>query len=352
MSAIQKRLYYSQRKEFKLLATCLQMYTPPEYPYHVVGGNRTIKQADFDERVDIIPVSDPNIFSMSQRVMLAQQQLQLAQSNPQMHNIREAYRRMYSAMGVDSIDAILKPDKEQPAPQSPAVENAGAMKSMPLKAFIQQDHPSHMKAHAEFMFTRMVQINPPLYSMLQAHMSEHVALMATKQVQQQFAEQEQKLQMEMQQAQMNPQAMQEMQKAAQALQEEKTNAIAKLEAEMTTQLAQDEEARTKREAQDPLVKLKQQEIDLRAAEAMMRQQEMQTKGTMEASKLDMERDKIEADTTIKLMQVAGTIDQDAAKDALGELKENVSLTKEAMKNEKDITTAGINARSQINKKDQ
>ncbi len=226
------------------------------------------------------------------------------------------------------------------------------MKGTPLKAFIQQDHPAHMKAHAEFMFTRMVQINPPLYSMLQAHMSEHVALMATKQVQQQFAEQEQKLQMEMQQAQMNPQAMQEMQKAAQALQEEKTNAIAKLEAEMTTQLAQDEEARTKREAQDPLVKLKQQEIDLRAAEAMMRQQEMQTKGTMEASKLDMERAKIEADTTIKLMEVASTIDQDAAKDALGELKENVSLTKEAMKNEKDITTAGINARSQINKKDQ
>ena len=351
MSAIQKRLYYSQRKEFKLLAKCLQMYTPPEYPYHVVGGNRTIKQADFDNRVDIIPVSDPNIFSMSQRVMLAQQQLQLAQSNPQIHNIREAYRRMYTAMGVDSIDAILKPDQEQPAPQSPAVENAGAMKGSPLKAFIQQDHPAHMKAHAEFMFTRMVQINPPLYSMLQAHMSEHVALMATKQVQQQFAEQEQQLQMQMQENQINPQAMQELQKAAQALAEEKTNTIAKLEAEMTTQLAQDEEARTKREAQDPLVKLKQQEIDLRAAEAMMRQQEMQTKGTMEASKLDMDRDKIEADTTIKLMQVAGSIDQDAARDALGELKENVSLTKEAMKNEKDITTAGINARNQINKED-
>jgi len=350
MSAIQKRLYYSQRKEFKLLATCLQMYTPPEYPYHVVGGDRMIKQADFDDRVDIIPVSDPNIFSMSQRVMLAQQQLQLAQSNPQMHNLREAYRRMYAAMGVDSIDAILKPDRDQPAPQSPAVENAGAMKGMPLKAFIQQDHPAHMKAHAEFMFTRMVQINPPLYSQLQAHMSEHVALMATKQVQEQFAEQEQKLQMEMQQAQMNPQAMQELQKAAEALTVEKTNAIAKLEAEMTTQLAQDEEARTKREAEDPLVKLKQQEIDLRAAEAMMRQQEMQTKGTLEASKLDMDRDKIEADTTIKLMEVSSKIDQDAAKDALGELKENVALTKEAMKNEKDITTASINARNQKSEK--
>ena len=344
MSAIQKRLHYSQRKEFKLLANCIQMFTPPEYPYQVVGGERIIKQSDFDERVDILPVSDPNIFSMSQRVMLAQQQLQLATSNPEMHNMREAYRRMYQAMGVDNIDAILKADEQnEPQPLSPAVENAAAMKGSPLKAFIQQDHPAHMKAHAEFMFTRMVQINPPLYSMLQAHVSEHVALMAQKQVQEQFAEMEQDLQQQMQAAQMNPQEMQRLDGLAQQMMMDKTNAIANLEAQMTAQLAQDEEKRTAAEQADPLVKLKQREIDLRAAEAMMRQQEMQTKGTLDAEKLDMERDKIEADTTIKLMDVAGKIDQEAAKEALGELKENVALTKEAMKNEKDITTARINA---------
>ena len=346
MSAIQKRLHYSQRKEFKLLAACLQMYTPAEYPYQVVGGDRMIKQSDFDDRVDILPVSDPNIFSMSQRVMLAQQQLQLASSNPEMHNLREAYRRMYQAMGVDNIDAILKADEDnEPQPQSPAVENAAAMKGSPLRAFIQQDHPAHMKAHAEFMFTRMVQINPPLYSMLQAHVSEHVALMAQKQVQEQFAQMEQDLQMRMQQAQMNPQEMQRLDGLSQQLMTDKTNAIANLEAQMTAQLAQDEEKRTAAEQADPLVKLKQREIDLRAAEAMMRQQEMQTKGTMEAEKLDMERDKIEADTTIKLMDVAGKIDQEAAKDALGQLKENVAITKEAMKNEKDVTTARINAKT-------
>ena len=344
MSAIQKRLHYSQRKEFKLLANCIQMFTPPEYPYQVVGGERIIKQSDFDERVDILPVSDPNIFSMSQRVMLAQQQLQLATSNPEMHNMREAYRRMYQAMGVDNIDAILKADEQnEPQPLSPAVENAAAMKGSPLKAFIQQDHPAHMKAHAEFMFTRMVQINPPLYSMLQAHVSEHVALMAQKQVQEQFAEMEQDLQQQMQAAQMNPQEMQRLDGLAQQMMMDKTNAIANLEAQMTAQLAQDEEKRTAAEQADPLVKLKQREIDLRAAEAMMRQQEMQTKGTLDAEKLDMERDKIEADTTIKLMDVAGKIDQEASKEALGELKENVALTKEAMKNEKDITTARINA---------
>jgi len=340
MSAIQKRLHFSQRKEFKLLANSIKMFTPPEYPYQVIGGNRMIKQADFDDRVDIIPVSDPNIFSMSQRVMLAQQQLQLAQSNPQMHNLREAYRRMYQAMGVDNIDAILKPDQNQPAPMSPAIENAMAMKSKPLKVFPQQDHQAHMKAHAEFMFTRMVQINPPLYSMLQSHMSEHIAAMAGIQVQKQFAEQEQKLQMAMQQNQANPQVMQQLQMQAQQMAVEKANAIAKIEADVTTQLARDEEERTKREQQDPLVKLKQQEIDLRAAEAMMRQQDAQTKTTMDAAKLDMDRDKIEADTTIKLMETANRIEDSAAKDALGNLKENIALTKEAMKNETTVEANG------------
>ena len=122
---------------------------------------------------------------------------------------------------------------------------------------------------------------------------------------------------------------------------EKANAIAKIEADITTQLARDEEERTKREQQDPLVKLKQQEIDLRAAEVMSRQQDMQTKTVMDAARLDMDRDKIEADTTIKLMETANRIEDSAAKDALGNLKENISLTKEAMKNE---TTARANGR--------
>jgi hypothetical protein len=233
---------------------------------------------------------------------------------------------------------------------SPAVENAMAMKGKPLKVFPQQDHSAHMKAHAEFMFTRMVQINPPLYSMLQAHMSEHVAAMAGMQVQQQFAEQEQKLQMAMQQSQMNPQMMQQLQMQAQQMANEKANAIAKIEAEITTQLAQDEEARTKREQQDPLVKLKQQEIDLRAAEVMSRQQDMQTKTVMDAARLDMDRDKIEADTTIKLMETADRIDDRAAKNALSNLKENVSLTKEAMKNETTVRANG--RRSKQSEEDQ
>ena len=98
--------------EFKLLAKLFAQYLPPEYPYDVVGGPRNIKQSDFDDRVDVLPVADPNIFSMSQRITLAQTQLQLATSNPQMHNLYQAYRKMYEAIGVKDVDQILPP----PAP--------------------------------------------------------------------------------------------------------------------------------------------------------------------------------------------------------------------------------------------
>ena len=330
MSAIQKRLYYGQRKEFNLLARSIKLYTPPEYPYMVAGGNRMIKQADFDDRVDILPVADPNIFSMTQRITLAQQQLQLAQSNPQLHNIREAYRRMYTAMGVDNVDQLLKPDPSQPMPMSPAVENALAMKGTPPKAFMQQNHKAHMKAHAEYMFTRMVQINPPLYAMLQSHMSEHLAMMVSQQVQQEFAEQDQQMQMMMQQAQTNPQMQQQVQMQMQQLKTQKDARQAELEAEMTAQLAQEEEARTKAEQQDPLVRLKQQEIDLRAAEIMSRKQDSQIKTMMDLQRLDLDRDRAEADVTLGVLRESENIDKRKSNEALTEFKEQVNLTKEAL----------------------
>ena len=122
MSAIHKRLYVALKQEFVLLADVFKTYLPPEYPYDVVGGQRNIKVADFDEKVDILPVADPNIFSQSQRISLAQTELQLAMSNPQMHNLYEAYRDMYSAIGVKDINRILPPP-QQPMPMDPASEN-------------------------------------------------------------------------------------------------------------------------------------------------------------------------------------------------------------------------------------
>jgi hypothetical protein len=134
MSAIHKRIYSSMKEEFKLLANVFKLYLPPEYPYDVVGGQRTIKQADFDDKVDIIPVADPNIFSQTQRISIAQTELQLAMANPGIHNMYEVYRTMYSALGIRDIDRILlKPD--QPTPKDPALEHIDALAGNHSKLF-------------------------------------------------------------------------------------------------------------------------------------------------------------------------------------------------------------------------
>jgi hypothetical protein len=330
MSAIHKRLHFAQKIEFKLLAKVFSIYLPPQYPYMVVGGNQMVKQTDFDDRVDILPVSDPNIFSMAQRVTLAQQQLQLATAAPQLHNLREAYRRMYDAMGVDNVDSILKPDPDMPEPISPAMENSGAMRGTNPKAFPMQDHMAHIEAHAEFMFTRMVQINPQLYAMLQSHVSEHIALIAGQQVQEKFKPQFEQLQQQMQQAQQNPQAQQQLKQQMDQLVNQQASEQAKIEAQMTKQLAQDEEARISREQQDPLVKLKQQEIDLKA---MQTQMQMQKDMAVDAEKMDLERDKLEAQTSIDLMKVSADANKEDSAEAMAVLKENMAATREAMKNE-------------------
>jgi len=345
MSAIHKRLHYAQKMEFKLLAKVFQIYLPPQYPYMVVGGNQEIKQSDFDDRIDVIPVSDPNIFSMAQRVTLAQQQLQLASAAPQLHNLREAYRRMYDAMGVDNVEAILKPDPEMPEPMSPAMENAGAMRGQQPKSFPMQNHTAHMQAHAEFMFTRMVQINPQLYAMLQAHVSEHISLIAGQQVQEKYKQQLQQLQQQMQQAQQNPQQMQQMQQQMDQLVNQQASEQAQIEAQMTQQLAQDEEARMKREAQDPLIKLKQQEIDLKAMETQMK---LQKDMMVDSEKLDLERDKLEAETSIDLMKASADVNKEDSTEAMALLKENMAATREAMKNESAERVSRENARSKTN----
>jgi hypothetical protein len=176
MSAIHKRLHYAQKIEFKLLARVFSTSLPGEYPYQVVGGNQTVKQADFDDRIDVVPVSDPNMFSMSQRVAMAQLQLQLAQSNPEQHNLQEAYRRMYLALGVDNIEALLPPPP-QPQPTDPGLENSISLLGRPLKAFEGQDHQAHIDAHRAFMSSMLVKSNLPVMSILQAHISEHISLL-------------------------------------------------------------------------------------------------------------------------------------------------------------------------------
>ena len=249
MSGVHKRCYYAMRMEFKILARICSEYLPPEYPYDVFGGPRIIKAFDFNSKVDILPVADPNIMSMAQRVTLAQTQLQIAQSNPALHDIYEAYRRVYEALGTKQIDTLLKPPQRQPMPMDPAKENARALQMQLLTAFEFQDHDAHIAAHSAFMESRMVQINPQVYALLQSHISDHISFKAQKEVREQMM-QDQAL-MALQQE--NPQEFQVRYDAA----------VATAAAEITSNLVMGE-MQANMNKQDPLVRIKQQEIDLRA----------------------------------------------------------------------------------------
>ena len=281
MSAIHKRCYYAMRIEFKLLAKVISEYLPPEYPYAVFGGDRMIKAIDFDERVDILPVADPNIFSMAQRVTLAQTQLQIAQSNPQIHNMYEAYRRVYEALGTKQIPELLK-DEPQPQPKDPAIENAEALQMAIAQAFPDQDHDAHIAAHAAFIRTRMVQINPPVYALLQGHISQHVSYKANIEVAKMVAQ--------------NPQFQQLAQQNPEEYQKAFNSEVSKRIAQITMEMAQ-QEMNAEGAKQDPLVMLKQREIDLRALDLQRKQQEavmkMQTDQDQFEEKLDFDKMKLE-----------------------------------------------------------
>jgi len=181
MSAIHKRLHYSQKLEFQLLAKGFAEYLPNEYPYDVPGESRTIKKSDFDDRIDVLPVSDPNIFSVAQRITMAQTQLQLAQSAPQMHNMYEAYRRMYEAIGVRDIDQILNTQNVD-KPKDPASENSQALDGSPLKAFAGQQHDAHIMTHILFGLSPLIQGMPNVVVNLQKHIFDHIRLKAEEDV--------------------------------------------------------------------------------------------------------------------------------------------------------------------------
>ena len=275
MSAIHKRLYVGLKNEFKLLAEVFKSYLPTEYPYDVPGASRNVKVADFDDKVDILPVADPNIFSQTQRISMAQTQLQLAQSNPKIHNLYQAYRSMYDAIGVKNVNAILPPPMP-PQPMDPSLEHIMAISGKPFQAYPGQDHKAHIDAHLSFMSISMVQNNPMAMMSLQKNILEHISLMAQEQIQLEYVEELQELQsIQQQMAPMmqNPQAMQMMQQNPQAMQmqqrvQQLTSMMearkAILIAEMTADYAKEEDKISSEVGGDPLLKLKSRELDLKA----------------------------------------------------------------------------------------
>ena len=283
MSAIHKRMYYAQKQEFRMMARVFSESLPPMYPYQLVGVDAMIKQADFDDRVDVIPVADPNIFSMSQRMALAQTQLQLAQSNPQMHNLYEAYRRMYQAIGVENIEAILPPPP-QPQPMDPALENSMAIMQKPLQAFPDQDHDAHIAAHIAFMKTPIPSSTPAIFGILQSHLCQHVAFKARNMAQ---AEMEQMMQEQMAMGQ-QPQQMDMEPRVAQL--------IAAITEEVMGALMPPPQG------PDPLVELRSKELDIKAMDMQRKASEFSEKQAFEeqreAERQDITREKIDSSEDI------------------------------------------------------
>ena len=308
MSAIHKRCYAAMKQEFKLLGKIVAQYLPPEYPYDVVGGARNIKQTDFDDRVDVVPVADPNIFSMSQRITLAQTQLQIATANPQLHNMYQIYRNMYNAIGVKDVDAVLPPPPPT-APKDPSLEHIDAMGMKPFQAFPGQDHRAHITAHLNFMSVNMVRNNPPVMAAIQKNILEHISIMAQEQVQMEFREQMMQMQQMQQMSAMDPQIQQQLQMLTNQVESRKAVLIA----EMTEEFMKEENQITSQFDNDPLLKLKSREVDLRAMENDRKREADKTKEDLERAKLMQSRELAE-----------DKMDQN---EELAELRAGVSLAK-------------------------
>jgi hypothetical protein len=312
MSAIHKRCYAAMKAEFKLLSKIVSQYLPPEYPYDVVGGARNIKQADFDNRVDVIPVADPNIFSMSQRITLAQTQLQIATSNPQLHNMYQIYRNMYNAIGVKDVDAVLPPPAPT-APMDPSLEHINALGGKPFQAFPGQDHRAHITAHLNFMSTNMVRNNPAVMAAIQKNILEHISIMAQEQVQLEFREQMVNMQQMQQMSVNNPQMQQQLQMLTNQIEARKAVLIA----EMTEEFMKEENKITSQFDADPLLKLKSREVDLRAMENERKKEADATKADFDRAKLMQARELAE-----------DKMDQN---EELAELRASTSLAKSGVK---------------------
>ena len=324
MSAIHKRLYAAMKREFTFLSRVFKLYLPPVYPYDVVGGQRQIMQTDFDSRIDILPVADPNIFSQTQRISLAQTELQLASSNPRMHNQYEVYRNMYEALGVKDIDLILK-KPPQPMPKDPALEHIDALGGVPFRAYPGQDHRAHITAHLNFLATNMVRTAPMVTAAIEKNCLEHISLMAQEQIELEFRTELQQLQQQTMMMQQNPQAVQQnpmLQQQVQQVQQKIEARKAVLIAEMMEDFMKEEKKITSQFDHDPIAKLRARELDIRA--------------------LDNEKRRREAEEKLNLDKMRAMMNQQVQEDKLeqneelAELRADTSIEKQEMANENRI----------------
>jgi hypothetical protein len=282
MSAIHKRLHYAQKLEFNLLAKVFADYLPPEYPFETGSGSREIKVSDFDDRIDIVPVSDPNIFSQSQRITMAQELLQMVTSNPEIHGpvgIYEAYSRMYSALGVDNVDSLLQPPADTtPKPVDVGLENSTLLMGQPAQAFAEQNHEAHIQAHQSLFLSQVVKENPQLQSLIISHVMQHLQFFASQMAEQQMPPemQEQIAQVQAQMQQVSPEEAAQIQLQIQMMLDQMSSPIL---AELTTQFMQ---SISETNQGDPLVAIRQKELELKDKELNLDQEQFDSKQQLQS----------------------------------------------------------------------
>ena len=320
MSAIHKRLHYSQKLEFGLLAKVFGESLPPVYNFQVGSGQNQIKQQDFDDRVDIVPVSDPNIFSQSQRVTLAQELLQMVQSNPQVHGpmgIYEAYRRMYAALGVDTVDALLMPPPDMtPKPIEAGLENSTLLLGQPAQAFPEQNHQAHIDTHRSLFFTDLVKDSPQVQALIISHCMQHLQFLAAQLAQEQMPDEMKQRMAEIQAQiqQVSPEEAQMINQQIQMINEQYSSSImAQLANEFLQSIGMSGGG-------DPLVDIRQKELDLRDKELDIESQQFDSKQNQRAQEKAM-------DTELQLerMNVQKQIADDKLEVAIDRLKTNTDI---------------------------
>ena len=319
LSAIHKRLHSAQKKEFDLLATIFAKSLPPVYPYAVSGGNMQIKQADFDDRVDVFPVSNPDIFSTSQRIVMAQEMMQLVQSNPQIHGPNgtyEAYRRMYAALGVDNIDALLIPPPDtQPKPVESGFENSTLMAGGMAQAFMQQNHDAHIATHMNLLNMQPVQMNAQVQANVHAHIMQHLQMKADSIAQQQMPPEalQQYQQLQQQAQQMSPvEAAQITQQANDLLAQFSSPIMSELMQQFSQEVATPPQ-------EDPLVAIRKQELALKGQELQQDREQFEIKEQMRAEE-KMRQDRIDRERIATQLDIAKMKD-DSTQDRLEQQKE-------------------------------
>ena len=265
MSAVQARIHYSMKEEFKLLKAIIRDNTPGEYEYTPSGGDRKVKQEDYD-MVDVIPVSDPNSATMAQRIMQYQAAIQLAQGAPQIYDLPQLHRQMLEVLGIKNADKLV-PIDDDIKPKDPISENMGFFNGKPTKAFIFQDHDAHIAVHTSLMQDPMMMAkmgqNPmaqQAMAAMQAHINEHLAFVYRKQIEEQMGV--------------------PLPDPNENLPEDVEVQLSRLTAQAASQLlqkdiAQQQAQQAQQQMQDPLVQMQQQELQIKQQEAQVKAQKVQ-----------------------------------------------------------------------------